>query len=394
MTEKKKILVLIGSLDVGGAEMDIVRNYPLINKTHDVLLSLYSHRGPLASQIEEAGVKVISRSNEKTPIKGLAKKIATILPFLPFTLLPFLKEIIEYFLFIRRVVIAEKPDIIHAFLPLSYVLATFVRMSVRSFKPLLIMSRLSLNFYFAKHPLLGIIEKMICHKFVDIAVGNSKAILENLREEGVREEKLFLLYNGIDVDAFKITRDIDQYLNAKTIQITSIGNLFTYKGHGDLLAALEMLKTRRPDLSWNVNIIGRDQNDNLAKYNAFLRDNNLENSINFVGASNEIATFLAQSHLHIHPSHTEGLPNSIIEAMSSGLACIGTNVGGVPELIDHKKTGLIVESKSPDDLSIAIESMLDDRKKLYDYGRAGQKKAVKLFSLKQSIARYLELYIK
>lgn len=374
MTERKKILVLIGSLDIGGAEMDIVRNYPLLNKTHEIVVVLYSHPGPLARKIEEAGVRVISATKDSKNDNSVVRKVAKTLPF------------------IRKVTLQEKPDIVHAFLPLSYVLATFVRMTLPSVKIKLIMSRLSLNFYFAKHRILGLVEKQICHKFVDIAVGNSNSILNDLRAEGIKEDKLFLLYNGIDVGAFKVDRKIAQYIDAKIIQITSIGNLFTYKGHGDLLECLAQLKARRPDLSWKLNIIGRNQENNLEKYNKFLSDNNLQDCITFIGPSNDISYFLAKSHLHIHPSHTEGLPNSIIEAMSSGLACIGTNVGGVPELIEHNKTGLVVPSKSPEDLSKAIESMLDDRQKLYDYGVSGQKKAIKLFSLKQSIKRYLELY--
>ncbi len=384
MTERKKILVLIGSLDVGGAEMDILRNYPLINKTHEVIVSLYSHRGPLAAKIEEAGVRVISRESlfrvQKLPISKIYK------------LFRLIKEIMQAFLFVRSVVKSEKPEIIHAFLPLSYVYATVVKISFFAQKPFIIMSRLSLNFYFAKHRILEVIEKHICHRFVDIAVGNSNAILNNLKDEGVPEDKLFLLYNGIDVDAFRVNRDLNHYITPETLQMTSVGNLFTYKGHIDLLEALAKLKDRRPDLLWNINIIGRDEQNNLAKYNDFLSKNNLESCVNFVGPSSDILSFLKESHLHIHPSHTEGLPNSIIEAMTSGLACIGTNVGGIPELITDKKTGLIVESKAPDSLSKAIETMLDDREKLYNYGKAAQKKALKLFSLKESVKRYLELY--
>jgi glycosyltransferase involved in cell wall biosynthesis len=382
---KKKICVIIGSLDVGGAEMDIVRNYPLINKTHDVLVLLYSHDGKLADQLRKTGVEVKTIKPFQSP--------STIISILTKSSLFSLFIILSRsFWFLRSNIKKEKSDIIHAFLPLSYIYATLVKLSMFKNRPKLIMSRLSLNFYFAKHKVMAFIEKNICHKFVDVAVGNSKAILNDLKEEGLSEDKLFLLYNGIEVEKFKTTRSLKTYQNVKTLQITSVGNLFTYKGHGDLIKALKLVKARRPDIPWFLNVLGRDEEGNLEKYNTFLKENNLEHNVNFVGPSSDVVNFLKNSHLHIHPSHTEGLPNSIIEAMSSGLACIGTNVGGVPELINDNENGVIVEPKSPDSLASAIEYMLSDRERLHQYGEASYKKALSEFEVNISVGNYLELY--
>ncbi|NRB10545.1 MAG: glycosyltransferase [Rickettsiaceae bacterium] len=383
MTKKKKIIVIIGSLDVGGAEMDIVRNYPIINKTHDVTILLYSHPGKLADQITKAGVKVVALKSPTNIIGRIAYKTKG---------LSFFAMLANCFLFLRSHIKSEQADIIHAFLPLSYIYATFIKFTLPKPKPLLIMSRLSLNFYFAKHKIAAFLETKVCHKYVDRAVGNTKAILNDLKKEGIPEEKLFLLYNGIEVDRFQLKRSLEDFKSAKILQMIAVGNLFTYKGHGDLLNALSILKIKRPDLTWHLNIIGRNEEDNLERYQTFLKQHNMQENVSFVGASNDVFSFLKNSHLHIHPSHTEGLPNSIIEAMSSSISCIATEVGGIPELIDHNKTGLIVPPKSPNALSKAIEKMLSDREKLYNYGRAAEKKAKTTFGVKQSVARYLKLY--
>ena len=58
MNKRKRIAVVIGNLDIGGIEMDIVRNYPLIAEEHDVIILLYSHRGKLADQLENSKVKI------------------------------------------------------------------------------------------------------------------------------------------------------------------------------------------------------------------------------------------------------------------------------------------------------------------------------------------------
>src|SRR5262249_17318959 len=141
-------------------------------------------------------------------------------------------------------------DIVHTILPNAYLIGACAKLLSR--RPLILMSRVSLNLYQENYKLVGFIERRLLHPAVDAAIGNSKAVLQDLMAEGVEGSKLHLVYNGIDVHAFKsqmATRPAARELlciSEHTIVFSVVANLYPWKGHKDLLRALAALPNSLP----------------------------------------------------------------------------------------------------------------------------------------------------
>lgn len=93
---------------------------------------------------------------------------------------------------------------------------------------------------------------------------------------------------------------------------------------------------------------------------------------------------LKNADIFILPSWNEGLPNSMIEAMSSGLACIVSDVGAIPSFIKHEENGLLIKPKSPDELASSIMKLIDDKILLKKISRNSFDFAMKNFTIKKA----------
>jgi len=96
--------------------------------------------------------------------------------------------------------------------------------------------------------------------------------------------------------------------------------------------------------------------------------------------------------LFVLPSLGEGISNTILEAMASGLPVIATNVGGNPELVLEGKTGMLVSPKTPDELADKIIDFHEQPDLFHEYGKAAKKRIEKEFSLDAMVARYISVY--
>jgi hypothetical protein len=92
------------------------------------------------------------------------------------------------------------------------------------------------------------------------------------------------------------------------------------------------------------------------------------------------------------PSLAEGISNTILEAMATGLPIVATRVGGNPELVEEGRTALLVPSNDPHAMAAAIEVYVDDAAKRAQHGAAGRATAEARFSLQAMVGAYLGIY--
>src|SRR5262249_47787203 len=150
--------------------------------------------------------------------------------------------------------------------------------------------------------------------------------------------KLKLIYNGIDASAIEALMlpagEARRRLaiSPGALVFTSVANLFTYKGHEDLLHALGHLRDRLSQ-DWVLLVVGRDVEGNLAKLRRLSEQLGLRRHVFFLGQRLDVPAVLSAANVHISASHQEGFPNNILEAMCAALPVVATNVGGVAELI-------------------------------------------------------------
>jgi glycosyltransferase involved in cell wall biosynthesis len=302
---------------------------------------------------------------------------------------------------IRDTLTSENTDVAHFFLPHSYVYGMFATALMPRPRPKTVMSRLSLNFYKRTHWLIAFLERNLLHHLVAVAIGNSTRILDELVQEGVPRGHVRLLYNGIDPEP--LTRHADDRAKAReglgidpdAFVIVAVGNLHTYKGHRDLIEACSQVRDRLP-AGWRLMIAGRDETGNRAKYEELVDTIGIADHVDLLGPCDNVPQLLRAADVFAHPSHHEGLPNAIIEAMAASLPVIGTTVGGLPEAIrtagDSAETGWLVPPFEPESLAEAILEAAADTSRREAMGRRARERVEAQFSLTHSVATYEAIY--
>lgn len=145
-----------------------------------------------------------------------------------------------------------------------------------------------------------------------------------------------------------------------------LGDISEQKG---VWLMLDVIKELRTDLEGKFKfLIGG--NGEVDKLNGFIIDYELEDIVEYIGwVSNETKQeYLNKANAYILPSYNEGLPISILEAMTYGLPIISTNVGGIPELVKTNFNGLLIESGNVNALVEALQFVLENTKQFKSYG--------------------------
>jgi glycosyltransferase involved in cell wall biosynthesis len=291
-----------------------------------------------------------------------------------------------------KVLLRDRPGIVHFFLPEAYIIGGLA--ALLSGRRRLVMSRRSLNNYQARYFLGVWIERQL-HKRMKVVVGNSLAVVKQLRAESGASERLGLIYNGIDLAPFKGTsRDrstlSEPGLGSETLVLTLVANLIKYKGHLDLLKALARIRDDLP-APWVLLLVGRDTGIGASLQTA-ARELGLAPHIHWLGERNDVAALFQATDIGILCSHEEGFSNALLEGMAAGIPMIATNVGGNIEAVIDGGTGLLVPAKDAAALGDAILRLAHDPPLRRTLGAAGKKRVEQNYSLGACVAEYERLY--
>jgi len=224
------------------------------------------------------------------------------------------------------------------------------------------------------------------------------AVSEDLKhflidQVGIRENRVQVIYNGVDKSAGFDRNDVAQYKKDLGIPhddmvVGVIGNLYPVKGHTYLLQAIPQILRTCPQTSFLF--IGRGELEIPLKTQ--VKELGVEEKVRFLGLRHDIPMLLSVMDIFAMPSLSEGLSIALLEAMAAGKPVVVTEVGGNPELVVHEATGLIVPPKNPRALGEALTLMLTDRSKMIHYGAGGKKRVAERFSLRAMIEQYERLY--
>ena len=185
---------------------------------------------------------------------------------------------------------------------------------------------------------------------------------EQLVSAGIPRKKIEVLHNSAAVvdsifrdeaDAIKQRFALDK--GSKVL--IAIGRLSYEKGHADLLKALDELRRSRPHLRWKCLIVGSGPEQ--ANLEAMVRQQGLDSGVTFAGQQADVLPILQASDLMILPSHSEGSPHVVLEAMAAGVPIVATNVGGVPEILTDGKTAILVPPRDPEAMASGIARVLE-----------------------------------
>jgi glycosyltransferase involved in cell wall biosynthesis len=197
-------------------------------------------------------------------------------------------------------------------------------------------------------------DKRVARSF-DRVIAVSRPIYDELLASGVPAERLCLLHNAIVLEHYRRTgrRGALAEIVGRPVQgpvIATIGRLSAEKGHRDLIEALGILAARGTRVSAVLAGDGPERPLLTQRIQAL----GLQDSVHLVGYISQPQRILEETDLMVLPSHTEGLPNAALEALTMEVPVLATRVGGTPEVITDGETGRLVEARAPDALADAI----------------------------------------
>lgn len=185
---------------------------------------------------------------------------------------------------------------------------------------------------------------------------------------------------------------IPKFLNpcpVKTYDILFVGRLTKQKGVDILLKAVRVLKD---EYGRNLKIAIAGDGPLKENLNTLAVEFGVNGEVEFLGVRKDIEELMVSSKIFVLPSRREGFGIVIIEAMSNMLPVIATNVGGIPEIIENGKDGILVSSENPEALSKAIIRLLDDVKMRKELAKNAYKKVKEKYSMETYVKKILNLY--
>ncbi len=218
---------------------------------------------------------------------------------------------------------------------------------------------------------------------------SDKQFALNAKYYNLSKKKSFVIHNAVDTDFFfrSVPPEGKKYLN-----IIHVANIVAEKDQWTMLRALEILNRNFSD--WKLVFVGKDKINLLAEFKNYLKKANLSDKINFTQCTKrtELKKLLSDSDIFILTSVAEALPISAIEAMSMGLPCILTEVGGCPEIITDGYNGYLVKPKDPRAVADKISLLSENRSLLKEMGSNARKTALEKFNLNVCAAKYMETF--
>jgi len=232
-------------------------------------------------------------------------------------------------------------------------------------------------------------------RFFSRVITVSEELRQQLLTASLRRERVITVHNAINPLAFisqgiqSISR-LRRQLGIREDQplIAVVGRLIPGKGHRYFLAAAKQVLQARPEARFLV--VGEGPlRGKLEAMNVTL---GIQHAVSFLGFRQDVAAFMQASDLIVLPSLEEGLPVVLLEALALARPVVATAVGGVPEVVKHEETGLLVPPRDADELARAMLYLLDRPNEGAKMGRKGQEVVARDFTVEAMAEKIATVY--
>ena len=208
----------------------------------------------------------------------------------------------------------------------------------------------------------------------------SKHLVDDL---GMDSDNVRTIPTGVDTDTFSppTSRSFDK-------NIGIVATLRSWKGHRYLFEALSCL-----DDNWTLTVVGDGPQEQALKELA--GELHIESRVHFHGYLSDVSQIFKTIDIFCLPSYAnEGVPQALLQACATQLPIVTTNVGGIPDLIQHEVNGLIVETQSAAAIAAAVQRLGEDAELRARLGQAARKNVVENHGLSQMAQKMEALYLK
>jgi glycosyltransferase involved in cell wall biosynthesis len=245
-----------------------------------------------------------------------------------------------------------------------------------------------------KHNLLGDSIYRLARRSLAATIFESRENLEIAVRLGVvKRADARVVLHGVDTSVFRpadgkaARRDLD--LPRGAFVVGTVGRLEQQKAHPILVRALATVATMRPELDPHLVVVG--EGSERAALERLVDETGLRARVHMLGHVEPLTTLYPAFDVFALASAWEGLPLSLLEAMSSGLAAVATDVGGVADAIVDGKNGLLVPAGVEEDLVNALMSLADVRRRS-ELARNARADAVLRFDVQRMVDETLSVY--
>ncbi len=379
---KTKILYVITKSNWGGAQKYVFDLATSLNKDLFEPTVLLGGNGELKNRLEEARIRVISLSDLGRDIHIL-KDISV------------LKKLISIFK-------KEKPEIIHinsskigglgglagriAHVPkILFTCHAWAFNEDRSFYQKIIIRKLHW------------ITILLCHKTITV----SETLKRQMEWMPFTRSKLQTLYTGVQkpiyyshIGARDLIRETTPAIpsQSKDIWIGTVAELHKNKGHDTLIDTLVILKNNQ-SLSPLLRFVFIGEGEERKHLEERISKENLSSQVFLTGNIPYASRFLKAFDLFVLPSNTEALGYVLLEAGFAQLPVLATKVGGIPEIIEDMKTGILVHPKNPKELAKALTYLIDSKQKRTTLAKALHERVTQSFDQKDMISKTESVYL-
>jgi len=236
---------------------------------------------------------------------------------------------------------------------------------------------------------------------VDLFISNSEAGRQSrIDREKFSPDKIITIHNGIEPPEPPTAPEFRKSAEARALReklgiapdawpiITVVSNLRPPKGHLDIIGAAGILLPDFPKLC--LLLAGRDDSNGQVREAA--EQAGLATNTLFLGFTPDPFPLMRLSDIYCLPSHWEGCPTALLEAMALECSIVTTQVGGIPELARDEEEALLVPAQSPVQLAAAMERLLTDKALAQKLAHAARQRVLENFTLERMIRRIEDAY--
>jgi len=211
----------------------------------------------------------------------------------------------------------------------------------------------------------------------------------------IKKTRINVIPNGVDTEKFRARQEVRYAarrrlgISSDTLVVGTVGRLDPVKDHRTLFLAIDRLLASGVPVQLVIVGDGPERRalDQHVQARALLAKRTV-----FVGETSDVVSQLNSFDVFVIPSLAEGMSNALLEAMSVGLACIATEVGGNPELVEHGSSGLLFEAGNIGMLFTQLRELALQPELRFDLGAKARRRVETCFSLHNMLTNYTNLY--
>jgi len=206
--------------------------------------------------------------------------------------------------------------------------------------------------------------------FTDMVMSQSQEDVDRMSKNPlVNTSKLNVIHNGIDTEKFSIKNISPPNIKLAGFVVCTIGRIAKEKGLMDLLEAFSMFARQESNSTLLLigGVLHKEQDQVFVDFMKLADELNIKDKIHITGLVDNVEDYLSLADVYIHPSYREGVPRSVLEAMSMKKVVVATRIRGAKEIIESGKNGILYTKGSVEELSKILEEvhfMADEEKQM------------------------------